>query len=126
MKKQVMAFVAGAAMALLGPVASSAQTLDIQLPPETATLKPSTMPGYVLALRNCVACHSAQYPQTQPASSHAWWEGEVKKMKSAYGAQFPDADIPAMADYLSATYGSGKGSDEANAPAASAKSRTTQ
>jgi mono/diheme cytochrome c family protein len=123
MKKQLMGLIAGTLAALLGPAPLPAQALDIQLPPETATFKPSTMPGYVLVLRNCMACHSAQYVQTQPASSHAWWEGEVKKMKSAYGAQFPDADMPAMVDYLSATYGSGKGSDEANAPTAKSKSK---
>lgn len=123
MKKQLMGLLIGAGTALLGLAPLSAQALDIQFPPETATFKPSTMPGYVLALRNCMACHSAQYIQTQPASSHAWWEGEVKKMKSAYGAQFPDADMPAMVDYLSATYGSGKGSDEANAPTVKSKSK---
>jgi sulfite dehydrogenase len=124
MKKQMIAFMAGgAAAALSGLLALPAQALTIQLPPETATFQPSTMPGYVLVLRNCMACHSAQYIQTQPASSHAWWEGNVKKMKAVYGAQFPDADMPAMVDYLSAIYGPGEGSDKANAPAHQKKSK---
>ena len=36
-------------------------------------------------------------------------------MKKAYGALIPDADMSAIADYMSATYGPGKGADEANA-----------
>ncbi|GAB2893230.1 cytochrome c [Paralcaligenes sp. KSB-10] len=122
MKKQMTLFMAGGVAAvLLSLVALPTQALEIQLPPDSTAFKPSTMPGYTLVLRNCTACHSAQYIQTQPASSHAWWEGEVKKMKATYGAQIPDADMPAMAEYLYATYGSGKGSDEANAPKTAAK-----
>src|SRR3546814_3498479 len=40
-------------------------------------------------------------------------------MKNTYGAQIPDEDMDVMADYLFWAYGSGKGSDQANAPAAS-------
>ena len=36
----------------------SAIALDIQLPPETAVFKPSELPGYMLAQRNCMTCHS--------------------------------------------------------------------
>jgi hypothetical protein len=43
--------------------------------------------------------------QTQPASSRAYWDATVKKMKKPFGAQFADADIPAMVDYLAKTYG---------------------
>ncbi|TAL90877.1 MAG: cytochrome c [Candidimonas sp.] len=122
MKMQITSFMAnGLAAMLVGLVgAPAAQALEITLPQETAALKPSTMPGYQLALRNCTACHSAQYMQTQPPLSHAWWEGEVKKMKHVYGALIPDADMSAIADYMSATYGSGKGADEANAKSATA------
>lgn len=35
-------------------------------------------------------------------------------MKQVYGASIPEADISAIADYMSATYGPGNGSDEAN------------
>ena len=75
-------------------------------PPETATYKPSTLPGYQLVQKNCMVCHSAQYPSTQPPSmGRAYWEATVKKMKKPFGAQFDDADIPAMVDYLVKTYG---------------------
>ena len=90
---------------------------EIQLPPETAQFKPSTLPGYALVQRNCMTCHSVDYPQTQPPTSpRSYWEATVKKMKHPYGAQFDDADIPAMVDYLTKVYGAEQG----NAGAAAA------
>ncbi|HEU5436477.1 MAG TPA: c-type cytochrome [Telluria sp.] len=86
--------------------ASPAFALDIQLPPETAVFKPSELPGYALAQRNCMTCHSVHYVQSQPPTSpRAYWEATVKKMKHPFGAQFSDADIPDLVDYLSKTYG---------------------
>jgi mono/diheme cytochrome c family protein len=85
--------------------ASAAVALDITPPPETAAYRPSNLPGYQLAQRNCMTCHSAQYVATQPPSSRTYWEATVKKMKKPFGAQFPDEDIPALVDYLSKTYG---------------------
>ena len=83
-----------------------ALAVEINLPPETAAYKPSSLPGYQLVQKNCMTCHSAQYPATQPPSSNrAYWEATVKKMKKPFGAQFDDADIPAMVDYLVKTYG---------------------
>ena len=85
--------------------------LDIQLPPEIAVFKPSELPGYALAQRNCMACHSVHYIQSQPFSSpRSYWEATVKKMKKPFGAQFSDADIPDMVDYLVKTYGAERGS----------------
>lgn len=87
-------------------LSSTTFALDIDLPPETATYRASALPGYQLAQQNCMTCHSAQYVQTQPpAMPRSYWEATVKKMKAAYGAQFPDGDIPALVDYLSKTYG---------------------
>lgn len=100
-------------------LAGSAGALEIQLPPETATYKPSELPGYQLVQRNCMTCHAAQYASTQPpASPRAYWEATVKKMKKPFGAQFDDADMPAMVDYLVKTYGAERG---AAAPAAAVK-----
>lgn len=95
-------------LAVLGlvSISSSAFALSIELPQETATLRTSTLPGYQLAQQHCLICHSAQYPAMQPPGlPHSFWEAEVKKMKTTYGAQFPDQDIAAMADYLTKTYG---------------------
>ena len=103
-----------AALAL--SAAGSACALEIHLPPETATYKPSELPGYQLVQRNCMTCHAAQYASSQPpASPRAYWEATVKKMKKPFGAQFDDADMPPMVDYLVKTYGAERG---AAAPAA--------
>jgi|TARA_R110001599_G_scaffold159052_2_gene346328 sulfite dehydrogenase len=86
--------------------AAPAFALDIQLPPETAVFKPSQLPGYALAQRNCMTCHSVHYIQSQPTTSpRGYWDATVRKMKKPFGAQFSDADIPDMVDYLVKTYG---------------------
>lgn len=87
-------------------MAAPAFALDIDLPSETALFKPSALPGYALVQNNCMLCHSVHYIQSQPpASPRAYWEATVKKMKKPFGAQFSDADIPDMVDYLVKTYG---------------------
>lgn len=94
----------------LSSVGFAVGAVEISLPPETAAYKPSQLPGYQLVQRNCMTCHSAQYPATQPPTlGRAYWEATVKKMKKPFGAQFPDADIPAMVDYLVKTYGNEQG-----------------
>ena len=44
-----------------------------------------------------------------PASSRAYWDATVRKMKKPFGALFPDEDVPAMVDYLVKTYGAERG-----------------
>jgi cytochrome c551/c552 len=97
-------------------MAGSAFALDIQLPPETAAYRSSNLPGYQAVQRNCMACHSANYVQTQPLSQRAYWEATVVKMKKVFGAQFSEEDIPAMVDYLSKTYGAERSANTAAAP----------
>ena len=90
--------------------ATTANALEIQLPAESASYKPSDLPGYRLVQQNCLICHSAQYAQYQPASSpRAYWDATVKKMKKPFNAPFAEADIPAMVDYLVKTYGTERG-----------------
>ena len=97
---------------------ASVFALDIQLPAESAAYKPSSLPGYQLALRDCMTCHSAHYVQSQPPTSpRAYWEATVKKMKHPFGAQFADEDIAPIADYLVKTYGAERNTVAA-APAA--------
>ncbi|PLY39544.1 cytochrome C552 [Janthinobacterium sp. ROICE36] len=115
-------------------LAGSAGALEIHLPPETATYKPSELPGYQLVQRNCMTCHAAQYASSQPsASPRAYWEATVKKMKKPFGAQFADEDMPDMVDYLVKTYGAERGAAAAavarpaaaTVPAASGKDVNT-
>jgi len=112
-----LAFSMGA-VALLAALSAPASALQITLPPDDASLEVSNLPGYQKAMQNCTACHSAQYMQTQPASSQAWWTAEVHKMKNVYKAPIPDADIDAIAEYMYKVYGSGQMADKVNAPGA--------
>jgi sulfite dehydrogenase (cytochrome) subunit B len=78
----------------------------IQLPPDGVQLKPSNLPGYAKAQASCVACHSAEYMQYQPATAaRPYWEAMVKRMKAVFKAPVEDADIPLIVDYLVKTYG---------------------
>lgn len=120
MRNQLKKFIGVTAALLMGlGAAPAADALDITLPPETASFKPSGLPGYGLVLENCKACHSAQYVQYQPPSSpRGYWEATVKKMKKTFGAPFADEDIPAMVDYLVKTYGAERDTADATpAPA---------
>lgn len=84
--------------------ASPAFGLKIELPPETATLKPG--PGADVANAQCRTCHSVDYILTQPRDKPlAFWKAEVQKMKKVYGAPIPDDQIDAVAEYLTRSYG---------------------
>jgi mono/diheme cytochrome c family protein len=92
----------------LAAVADSACAVpqSIELPPDGMALKASPLPGYAKAQASCVACHSADYMQYQPASApRPYWEAMVRRMKTVFKAPIDDADIPAIVDYLAATYG---------------------
>jgi sulfite dehydrogenase len=95
------------ACALAGTLlVGAAAAQESKMPPETAAYRASDLPGYALAQRHCLMCHSAHYVTTQPpTSSRAYWDATVTKMKKPFGAPFPDEDIPALVDYLVRTYG---------------------
>jgi hypothetical protein len=85
--------------------ASLADGLKIDLPGQTATLKPG--PGADLANGLCLICHSAEYITTQPSDKPlGFWKAEVEKMKKVYGAPIPDEQVQALATYLTRSYGS--------------------
>jgi sulfite dehydrogenase (cytochrome) subunit B len=100
---------AAAALAVLacGLAASAfAGTKSIVLPPDGVSLRPSELPGFAKAQSNCVGCHSAEYMLYQPSSApRAYWDAMVKRMKDVFKAPVPDADMPAIVDYLAKTYG---------------------
>ena len=99
-------FILRACFACSALTAGSAFALDISLPSETISYRPSQLPGYQMALRNCLTCHSAHYVQTQPPTSpRAYWDATVRKMKKPFGAPISDEEIPAIVDYLVKTYG---------------------
>ena len=96
------------------PTHPSAAPRDIQLPTETAKLRPSALPGFEIATQKCGVCHSADYIAYQPPHmSQAQWAAEVSKMQGTYGAQINATDIKLVGIYLAATYG-----DASTVPAA--------
>lgn len=91
---------------------ANAAPLSITLPPETAALKPSSLPGYPLAQQKCSTCHSADYINFQPPGmTLAQWTAEASKMQHVYGAPISDQDVSIIGAYLAVTYGSAQASD---------------
>jgi cytochrome c553 len=86
---------------------ASAAPLSITLPPETAQLRPSAHPGYVIATQMCAICHSVDYINQQPGKmSLTQWTAEVAKMQRAYGAPLSEDQVKQIGEYLALTYGS--------------------
>ena len=95
-----------ALVALVIATATAAVALEIKLPGETATYKPSSLPGYDLTLQRCLICHSAEYVNFQPpTSTPAYWKATVMKMRKPFGAPLSDEDVEMITDYLVKTYG---------------------
>ncbi len=84
---------------------ANAKPINFELPDETAQFKPG--PNLEVVQGNCGACHSADYVLTQPIGpkfKKDFWQAEVTKMIKVYGAPIDEKDVPAIVDYLSATY----------------------
>lgn len=91
-----------AALAALG----AAGAAEITLPPETAALVASPLPGFSNAQALCGTCHSVDYILSQPGSlSRTYWKTNVVKMQKTFGAPIPDAAVDSIVDYLVKTYG---------------------
>lgn len=100
-----------AMLMLLMPLAHAAPK-QIKLPPETAKLRKSRLPGYTLATQQCLICHSADYINYQPPGmNQQQWTKEVFKMQHSYGAQFSENDANSIGAYLAVAYGSAKATD---------------
>jgi mono/diheme cytochrome c family protein len=93
--------VVAALVAMLGSGVCTADTsgaVAIELPAETARLKPG--PGVDTALQSCMTCHSVDYIYMQPPLTKDQWRGEVVKMKNVFGAPFGENDIDTIVAYL--------------------------
>lgn len=96
------------------PATVHAAPVEITLPAETATLRESTLPGYVLAQQKCSICHSVDYINFQPPGmSLEQWTAEMTKMQHSYGAPIDEHEIKSIAAYLAVAYGSAKATDAA-------------
>jgi len=61
--------------------------------------------GREVFLTRCSVCHSTALVADQPPLSEAEWIKEVNKMRVAYGAPLPDAEIVVIARYLATVHG---------------------
>lgn len=98
-------------LALAGALAAAtaaavlARPVRFQPPPDTSKLKLSPAAGYASTEAVCANCHSRDYITTQPPhKGKEFWTAEVTKMATVYGAPIPEADRPAIAEYLAETY----------------------
>ncbi|MFO1418750.1 MAG: cytochrome c [Methylotetracoccus sp.] len=90
------------ASAMAAPLAA----VEIELPADSASFRPSALPGYALAQRNCLVCHSADYVSSQPPDAdRGYWQQTVLKMKTAFGWPLPDDEVGPIIDYLVSAYG---------------------
>ena len=61
----------------------------------------ATAPDAALTAAHCSACHSLDYILTQPSGKgHDFWQAEVTKMVTVYGAGIPAEDARKIAAYL--------------------------
>lgn len=106
-KALVATAAAALALAVFAPShAAPAGSKSIELPADGMQLKPSALPGYAKAQVSCVACHSAEYLQYQPATApRAYWNAMAHRMKTVFKAPIAEEDIPLIVDYLAKTYG---------------------
>ena len=110
----VNAAAVAAAICLIAASPARAAPVGITLPPETAKLRPSPLPGHALAAQKCAICHSADYISYQPPGlNQTQWTAEVAKMQHAYGAPLDDAEVRQIGAYLAVVYGSAKATDAA-------------
>jgi sulfite dehydrogenase (cytochrome) subunit B len=80
-----------------------AAEVTVTPPPETGEFKAA--PGVEVVQASCLTCHSSEYVTTQPPLPRAFWEANVKKMIERFAAPVPQEQVPAIVDYLVATYG---------------------
>ena len=91
---------------------SYATQKQLKLPPETAKLPESKLPGYHLATQKCIICHSVDYIRYQPPGmNQVQWTAEVAKMKYSYGASLSEAEIKSIGAYLAVVYGTAQSTD---------------
>ena len=83
----------------------NAKPVTYELPAETAAFKPG--PNLEVVQGNCGSCHSSDYVLTQPKGpkfGKDFWQAEVTKMITVFGAPIQPDDVPKIVDYLTATY----------------------
>jgi mono/diheme cytochrome c family protein len=103
--KRIALLAVAAAAGSLAVVSVNAKPFTYTLPDETAAFKPG--PNLDVVQGNCGACHSSDYVLTQPKGAKFgkdFWQAEVTKMITVFGAPIAPDDVPKIVDYLTATY----------------------
>ena len=93
----------GAGLGMLAPgwARVTAPPRGIVLPPSDRVF-PGVGPGAAAANGYCLMCHSYGMVATQPRLDDAQWLAEIDKMREAYKAPVPPAEVPVIAAYLRA------------------------
>ncbi len=94
----LMTAILGLAACAMPQAANMSGPVKIDLPPETARLKPG--PGVDVVAKSCMMCHSVDYIYMQPPLTKDEWHGEVVKMIKVFGAPIPESDVEAIVNYL--------------------------
>jgi cytochrome c5 len=68
--------------------------------PTSRRVFPGSGPGAAAANSYCLMCHSYGMVANQPALSAAAWRVEVDKMRHAFKAPIPAAEVPVIAQYI--------------------------
>ena len=103
--KRIALLAAAAACSLTLVSVVSAKPVTYTLPDETAAYKPG--PNLEVVQGNCGSCHSSDYVLTQPRGAKFgkdFWQAEVTKMITVYGAPIEPGDVPKIIEYLTATH----------------------
>jgi len=90
--------VLGLAACAMPQAANMPGVVKIDMPTETAKFQQG--PGWDVAARSCMVCHSVDYIYMQPPLTKTQWHAEVMKMKKVYGAPFPESDVDTIVNYL--------------------------
>ena len=103
--KRIALLATAAACSLAVVTVVSAKPVTYTLPEETAAFRPG--PNLEVVQGNCGSCHSSDYVLTQPKGAKfgkEFWQAEVTKMITVFGAPIAPDDVPKIVDYLTATY----------------------
>lgn len=86
----------------LAPLAIAAAPIALAEAPPALPPGPETN----RVIERCTACHGLDYLTKQPAGRGAqWWSRTIDDMVDTHGADIPDADRKAIADYLTRQFG---------------------
>ncbi len=86
-----------AGLALARPSLPMHKSIEL---PTSSRVFPGSGPGAAAANSFCLMCHSYGMVETQPKLNAAAWMVEVEKMRHAFKAPIPAAEVPVIAHYI--------------------------